>query len=132
MEIEIKLINQITSLKIKPYLKDIIINLQNSDTWKIQLTIANKFISSKDTNEEHTVHSKRDNIEVMIYDDANEVTEELFESLLTKYQIDLERRMRDSDYIFDYVNLMKNNDDRCFNMRQKLCLIMMKLEKVLK
>ena len=78
------------------------------------------------------MHSKRDNIEVMIYDNANEVTEELFESLLTKYQIDLERRMRGSDYIFDYVNLMKNNDDRCFNMRQKLFLIMMKLEKVLK
>ena len=78
------------------------------------------------------MHSKRDNIEVMIYDNANEVTEELFESLLTKYQIDLERRMRGSDYIFDYVNLMKNNDDRCFNMQQKLFLIMMKLEKVLK
>ena len=48
----------------------------------------------------------------MIYDDASGVTEELFESLLTRCQIDLERRMRGSDFIFDYVNLMKNNDDR--------------------
>ena len=29
-------------IKIKPYLKDIIIDLQSSDTWKIQLTIAMK------------------------------------------------------------------------------------------
>ena len=36
--------------KIEPYLRDIIIDLQKSDTWKIQLTI--KFISSKDTEEE--------------------------------------------------------------------------------
>ena len=34
--------------KIKPYLRDIIIDLQNSDTWKIQLKIAINFISSKD------------------------------------------------------------------------------------
>ena len=29
-------------IKIKPYLKDIIIDLESSDTWKIQLTIAIK------------------------------------------------------------------------------------------
>ena len=29
--------------KIRPYLKDIINNVKKSDTWKIQLTIANKF-----------------------------------------------------------------------------------------
>ena len=35
--------------EIKPYLKDIIINLQSSKAWKIQLTIAINFISSKNT-----------------------------------------------------------------------------------
>ena len=34
--------------EIKPYFRDIIINLQKSDTWKIQLTIAINFIRSKD------------------------------------------------------------------------------------
>ena len=38
--------------KIKPYLRDIIINLQKSGTWKVQLTIAINFISSKDVDEE--------------------------------------------------------------------------------
>ena len=36
----------------KPYLKDIITDLQKSDTWKVQLTTPINFISSKDTNEE--------------------------------------------------------------------------------
>ena len=35
----------------KPYLKDIIIDLQSSDTWKIQLTITIKFISSTGSEE---------------------------------------------------------------------------------
>ena len=32
------------------------IDLQNSDTWKIELTIAINFISSKDAEEEHVMH----------------------------------------------------------------------------
>ena len=34
--------------KIKPYLRSKVINLQSSDAWEIQSTIAIKFISSKD------------------------------------------------------------------------------------
>ena len=37
--------------KIKPYLRNEIIDLPNSDAWKIQLTIAINFISSKDAKE---------------------------------------------------------------------------------
>ena len=54
--------------KIRPYLKDIKNDLKISDTWKIQLTIAVNFVSSKDAEEEHAMHSKRDNIEIMIKD----------------------------------------------------------------
>ena len=36
--------------KLKSYLKDIIIDLQISGTWKFQLTIAINFISSEDIN----------------------------------------------------------------------------------
>ena len=49
--------------KIKSYLKDVIIDLQTSDPWKIQLIVAINFISTKDTNEEETMHWKSDNIE---------------------------------------------------------------------
>ena len=40
------------------------------------------------------------------YNDANEVVDELFESLHSKYQENLETSMRGSDFIFDSVQLM--------------------------
>ena len=63
--------------KIRPYLKDIIKNLKQSDTWEIQLTIANNFISSLDNNEECVMHSKLDNIEIGINNEADEIVKEL-------------------------------------------------------
>ena len=54
--------------KIRPYIKDIINDLKKSDTGKLQLTIVINFISSKDTGEEHVMHSKSDNIEIIISD----------------------------------------------------------------
>ena len=49
---------------IKPYVRNIITDLQNSDTWKIQLKIAVNFISSKDSEEERIMHSRSDNIQL--------------------------------------------------------------------
>ena len=65
--------------KIKPYLRDIMTNLQKSETWKIQLTIAINFNSSKDDDEKRVMHSKSDNIEFMLHDNVNEVFNELFD-----------------------------------------------------
>ena len=64
-------------------MRDIIINLQKSDTWKIPLTIAINFISSKDYDEKLVMHSKSNNIEFMSYDNVNEVVNELLKSLLS-------------------------------------------------
>ena len=47
--------------EIKPYLNDIITDLQKSDTWKIQLTIAINFIYSVDSEKEQIMHSKSNN-----------------------------------------------------------------------
>ena len=89
-----------TILNLRPYLKDIINNPKKSDTWKIQLTIANNFISSEDNDEEHLMHSKSNNTEVMIDDNADEVIEKLFESLLNTYQTRLGPLMSGCDFIF--------------------------------
>ena len=56
--------------KIEPYLRSIIIDLQNSDTWKIQLTIAINFIFSKDAEEERLMHSDSYNIKFTSYNNA--------------------------------------------------------------
>ena len=87
--------------KIRPYLKDIINNLKKSDIWKIQLTIANNFISSIDNDEEREMHSKSDDIELMINDEA----EEPLDSLKNQYQNNLES-MKRCEFVFDYVQLL--------------------------
>ena len=92
--------------KIKAYFRDIIIILQKSDTWKIQLTIAINFISSKDDDEEHVMHSKSSNIELTSFDNTSEVVKELFEALLSRYQAGLGTSTRESDFIIDLVQLL--------------------------
>ena len=87
-------------------MKHIIIDLQSSETWKIQLTIANNFICSKDTEEEHVRYSMSDNVEFTPYNNANEVVNKLFEALHSKCQGNLETSMRESDFIFDSVQIM--------------------------
>ena len=90
--------------KIRPYLEDIINNFKKSDTWKVQLAIANNFISSIDNDEKRVMHSKSDNIEIMINDKTDEVTKELFDSLKIRYQNNLES-MKGSEFVFNYVQL---------------------------
>ena len=61
------------------HLRDFLNDLQQSDTWKSQLTININFISSKNGNDEkHVMHSKSGNIEVLISDEADEVMKKLF------------------------------------------------------
>ena len=82
------------------------IDLQNSDTWKNLLTIAIDFISSKNAEEEPVMHWSSHSVKFTSYNDANEVIDELFESLRSRYQGNLELSMRDNDFIFDSVKLM--------------------------
>ena len=52
------------------------------------------------------MHSSSDNIKFTPYKDTNEVADELFESLRSRYQVNLETSMRGNDFIFDLVQLM--------------------------
>ena len=56
---------------------------------------------SKDSNETRTMYSKSNNIQIMIGYEADEITEELFESFLQIYQ---EEGMKGSEFIFDSVH----------------------------
>ena len=60
-------------------MKDIIINLQKSDTWKIYLAIAINIVSFKGVDEGRVMYSKSGNIEFMPHDNENEVVNELLE-----------------------------------------------------
>ena len=73
--------------------------------WKIQLTMVHNFISSIDHDEEHVIHSKINNIEIMINDEAGKVIEKLFELLKNIYQNNVEWT-RGSAFVSDYVKLL--------------------------
>ena len=45
-------------------------------------------------------------MEVIAYDNANKVIKEIFESLLSRYQIGLEQSMKQTDFHFDLVQLL--------------------------
>ena len=49
---------------------------------------------------------KSNNIELMTYDNVNEVIKEIFESLRSRYQTELETSMIGSDFKFEGVSLL--------------------------
>ena len=130
---------------IRPYLVVIINDNKTQSEWKIQLTIAINFISPNlESGETRTMHAKSDNVEIMMSSEEEEIIDDLFESLLQRYQEGLQS-MRGSEFTFDGVNALyydlnkislsrgksytyypewlknkkvttnpKNNDNRCF------------------
>ena len=120
---------------IKSYLSDIINDHKTSDlerysssnkTWpeetpsesKIQLTMTINFIFFKDSDETLTMHTKSNNVEIMVGSETDEIIEELFESLLRLYQKNLDESMRGSEFVYDsvdslYYNLNKISLSRC-------------------
>ena len=67
--------------------------------------MTNNFISSIDNDKEQVMHSKRDDIEIMISDEADKVMKELFESLKNTYRNNLEST-KGNEFVFDYAHLM--------------------------
>ena len=64
------------------------------------------FISCKDSDETRNMRTKSDNIEIMMSSETDEIIEELFESLLQRYQQGLEKSMKGSEFVFDSVDLL--------------------------
>ena len=52
------------------------------------------------------MHSRIDNIKFTFYNDVDEVANELFESLRSRYQKNVETSMRGSGFVFDSVQLL--------------------------
>ena len=91
---------------IRQYLSDIIIDHNTQGEWTIQLTLVINFVSSRGLKETRIMHFNSDSIEFMIGSETDEIVEVLFESLLKKYQEGLEGKMRQSEFIFDGVDLL--------------------------
>ena len=112
---------------IKPYLSNIIndhktqgewrihsgntiIKNKTQGEWKVHLTMAINFISSKEESDDTvTMHTKSDNIEIMMGSETDEIIEELFKSLLQRYQEGLEESIGGREFIFNRVDALYYN-----------------------
>ena len=70
------------------------------------------FISSKDSDESRNMHTKSDNIEIMMGSETDDIIDKLFKSILKKYQEGLEESMREIEFIFDNVDLLYYNQQK--------------------
>ena len=92
---------------IENYLRELINYYKNKGEWKLQLIAEINFISLKPGSDETRImHTRSDNIEIMIGDDNDDIIEELFESFLQKYEENLQNKMKGSDFEFDGVNFL--------------------------
>ena len=112
------------------------------------------FISCKDSNEIRTIHTKTNNIEIMMGNESDKIIDELFESLLQRYQEGLEEEMRGSEFALYSIDLLHynlqeinlkgspkwlknkkatinpiNNDDKCFQYAITIALNYQKKKK---
>ena len=98
---------------IEPYLRELIDYYKSKGEWIIQLTAQINFISLKPGSDETLVmYTRSNNAEFMNGSDTDEIIEELFESLLQRYQENLQEKMRRSDFAFDGVNYLYYDFDK--------------------
>ena len=71
--------------------------------------MAINFISSKDSDDTRTMHTKSNNVETMIGSETDEIIEDLLESFLQKYQEGLEESMRGSEFVYDSSDALYND-----------------------
>ena len=89
------------------YLRELIEQYKLKGEWKVQLTIEVNFISQKPGSDETRImYTKSDNTEIMFGDDNDDIIEQLFESLLKKYEENLQNKMRGSEFEFDGANFL--------------------------
>ena len=110
--------DKILSLKeylnlIEKYLRELIEEYKLKGEWKVQLTIEVNFISLKPGSDETRImYTKSDNIEIMFGGDNDDIIKQLFESLLKKYEENLQNKMRGSEFEFDGVNFLYYDFDK--------------------
>ena len=78
---------------IEPYLRELINDHKSKAEWKIQLTAQINFISSRlGSDETRVMHTRSVNEEFTYVSDTDEIIKELFESLLQRYQENLQEK----------------------------------------
>ena len=80
---------------IEKCLKELIEECKLKGEWKVQLTIEVNFILLKPGSDETRImYTRSDNVEIMFGDNNDDIIEQLFESLLQKYEENLQNKLR--------------------------------------
>ena len=110
--------DKILSLKeylnlIEKYLRELLEGYKRKGEWKVQLTIKVNFISLKPGSDETSImYTRSNNIEIMFGNDNDDIVEQLFESLLKKYEENLQNKMKGSEFEFDGINFLFYDFDK--------------------
>ena len=93
---------------IKPYLNDLINVYKTKREWKLQLSAENFFFFSQkpDSDETRVMYTRSFCEEIMSGSETEEIMENLIVRLLQKYQDNLQKKMKGSDFIFNGVNYL--------------------------
>ena len=90
---------------IEKYLRELINHHKNKGEWNIQLTRAINFVSLKPGSDQTRVmYTRSFNEKIMKGSDTDEVIKSLFESFLKIYDLNLQEKIKGSDFAFDGVN----------------------------
>ena len=90
---------------IEKYLRELINHHKNKGEWKMQLTGAINFVSIKPGSDETCLmYTRSFNKEIMEGSDTDEVIKSLFQSFLKICGLNLQEKMKGSDFAFDGVN----------------------------
>ena len=92
---------------IERYLKKLINSYKNKGEWKVQLTAEISFISLKPGSDETRImHTRSDNEEFMNGSDTDEIIKGISESFLQKHEVNLQEKMKGSNFEFDGVDFL--------------------------
>ena len=120
---------------IRPYLRNLInedklIDDDDDDDdtdsaeWKIQLTMQNSYISTKSFEETRNIYTKSEPLEIFIDSDTENVTDQLFNTLLQRFQREQKTlNERGSEFISDNVELLYYHFRRIDSRRDESYII---------
>ena len=89
------------------HLADLINGKKNTgNEWEIQINMGVNFVSSKDTGEIRTFYVHSDNEEIGSGNETVEIINKLFESFLSNYQNEEKILRKESEFVFESVDLL--------------------------
>ena len=87
---------------------------ETSGKWEKHLIIKMNFMSTTGSVKYRQMHSKGNNSEIMTGFNTDKINEEIFESVVQRYQIGLETSIKGNNFVFDNVHRLHYKNGRSY------------------